>query len=79
MKLNQEFSHFAFKKLPVGALFYELFRCGVNFIPIPDDAQAANIVSKDELAEELALTDLAEAVRGFFIESSRWNNSDTGA
>lgn len=25
----------------------------------------------------MALTDLGEAVRGFFIESSRWNNTDT--
>ncbi|CAD8074725.1 unnamed protein product [Paramecium primaurelia] len=78
LKKDPEFSHFANKKLSVGALFYELYRSGVNFMPVQEDCQAANIVQKDEAAEELALTDLSEAVRGFFIESSRWNNSDTG-
>lgn len=47
-------------------------------IPTPEDAQSANIVAKNEQAEELALSDLGEAVRGFFIQSSRWNNSATG-
>ncbi|CAK64192.1 unnamed protein product (macronuclear) [Paramecium tetraurelia] len=78
LKKDTEFQHFAYKKLLVGALFYELYRSGVNFIPVNEDAQSANIVQKDEGAEELALNDLSEAVRGFYIESSRWNNSDTG-
>ncbi|CAD8176623.1 unnamed protein product [Paramecium octaurelia] len=52
------------------------YQSGVNFIPVQEGCQAANIVQKDEAAEELALTDLSEPVRGFFIESSRWNNSD---
>jgi cancer susceptibility candidate protein 1 len=26
----------------------------------------------------LAIKDLSEAIRSFYIESSRWNNSDTG-
>jgi cancer susceptibility candidate protein 1 len=43
-----------------------------------EDAHLANIVVKDRGAEELAIKDLSEAVRSFYIESSRWNNSDTG-
>lgn len=61
----------------VGALFHELYRCGVNFMPVTEDCRAANIIQKDDDAEELAIMDLSEAVRGYFIESSKWNNSDT--
>lgn len=63
--------------MQVGALFHELLRCGVNLIPVREDSQVANIVEKDFEAEELAIKDISEAVRVFFIESSRWNNSDT--
>lgn len=61
----------------VGQLLYELQRCGVNFLPLREDAHFANIIQKDPAAEELAIRDLSEAVRAFYIESSRWNNSDT--
>lgn len=35
-------------------------------------------MEKDSGAEELAIKDLSEAIRSFYIESSRWNNRDTG-
>lgn len=35
-------------------------------------------MEKDQEAEELAIRDISEAVRAFYIESSRWNNSDLG-
>lgn len=78
LKNDPEFQEYAYKKLPVGTLFFELYRSGVNLMPVIEDANSANIIVKDEGAEELALSDLGEAVRGFFIESSRWNNSETG-
>lgn len=46
-------------------------------MPVADDARLANIKVKDPAAEELAIRDLSEAVRSFYIESSRWNSSDT--
>ena len=47
-------------------------------MPLTEDAHQANIVAKDSGAEELAIKDLSEAIRSFYIESSRWNNRDTG-
>lgn len=35
-------------------------------------------MEKDFEAEELAIRDLSQAVRVFFLESCRWNNSDSG-
>lgn len=45
-------------------------------MPVKQDAHVTNIVEKDQEAEELAIRDISEAVRAFYIESSRWNNSD---
>jgi len=39
-----EFAHLVNKKLSPGKLFKDLYNCGVNLLPVEEDAISANIV-----------------------------------
>ena len=52
--------------------------CGVNLLPVPDDAISANITSKSVDAEDNAIEDLAVGIKSFFIKSSKWSTTLPG-
>ena len=43
-------------------------------MPVDEDADTAGIASKDKLAHERAIKDLAYLVNGFYIRCSPYNN-----
>jgi len=68
-----ELSHIVNKKFAPGVLLRELYRCGINLLPVDKDAEASNIPSKSLEAELKAIYEIGFAVRLFYIKSSKWN------
>lgn len=54
-------------------LLYQLSKCGINLLPVQNDALVAKLVPKNQKAEELAISNITQAVRSFFIKSSRFS------
>ena len=46
-RTEPELKHLTGKKLLVGGLLNELAKCGVLLMPVPEDANTANISSKE--------------------------------
>jgi len=59
-------------------LLKELYNCGVNLLPVVDDAISANICQKSVDSEENAINELASGIKSFFIKSSRWSTTLPG-
>jgi len=70
---ENELSHIVGKKMQVGGLLNKLQKCGINLMPLPEDAATANISSKDSKVEDMAISDVVFAVKSFFIKSSRFS------
>jgi len=64
--------------MPPGKLLYELGKCGINLMPVSNDAVVAGITVKSEKTEELAIRDIAVSVRSFYVKSSHHSNSLVG-
>jgi hypothetical protein len=54
-------------------LLLELQKCGINCLPIEEDAALCKIGLKDRGAEERAIVDIVTAMRSFAIRSTKWN------
>ena len=59
-------------------LFKELLACGVNLLPVPQDATSANITCKSVDTEDNAIEDIAIGVKSYFIKSSKWSTTLPG-
>ena len=70
-----EFKHIVDKLLSPGVLLKELYNCGVNLLPVVEDADTARIHRKSVESEENAIYDLAMAVKAFAIKSIRWSTT----
>jgi hypothetical protein len=57
-----------------GSLLYKLQKSGINLLPEDQDIEEAELTLKDSEAEDRAIEDIALAVRGFFIKSSKWSS-----
>ena len=68
-----EFKHITDKKLTPGKLLKELYNCGVNLLPVVEDADSAHICRKSVETEDNAIFDLSMGVRSFAIKSIRWS------
>jgi len=55
-----------------------LLNCGVNLLPIPEDAKSANICSKSVDTEDNAIEDIAVGVKSYFVKSSKWSTTLPG-
>ena len=66
------------KKLKPERLFKELLECGVNLLPIPEDAKSTNITSKSVDTEDNAIADIALGVKAYYIKSSKWSTTLPG-
>ncbi len=51
----------------------ELYNCGVNLLPVVEDADSAHICRKSVETEDNAIFDLSMGVRSFAIKSIRWS------
>lgn len=56
-------------------LLFKLQKCGVNLLPLHEDAEYCSIPIKDIKAEEKALDDMGIGVRSYYFKSSKWNLS----
>ena len=70
---ESELAHIVGKKMQVGGLLNQLQKCGINLMPLPDDASSASISSKDSKVEDMTINDVIFAVKSFFIKSSRFS------
>ena len=52
----------------------KLQKSGINLLPEDQDIEEAELTLKDSEAEDRAIEDIALAVRGFFIKSSKWSS-----
>jgi hypothetical protein len=76
---QKEFSHINNKRFKPGQLFKELYKCGVNLLPVDKDAYECQLTEKSVEAEDNAISDLAIWIKSFFIKSSKWNCTLTDA
>ena len=54
-------------------MLLELQKCGINCLPIEEDAALCKIGLKDRGAEERAIVDIVTSMRSFAIRSTKWN------
>ena len=77
-KTDPEFKDILDKPMSPGELFLELQKCGINLMPVDDDAKLGGIHLKDRQAEENAIIDVATGLRSFAFRSCKWNKSING-
>lgn len=74
-RTEAEFSHIVGQKLSPGFLLNELMKCGLNIMPVDQDAEEAGIKLKDRDAEHRAIIDICTSVRSFYFKSCVWNTA----
>lgn len=67
----KEFAGLMNKDFEPEQLLYEMFRCGVNLLPVNQDAEHCNLQPKFLDAEERAIDEMSMAVRAYFFRSFR--------
>jgi len=72
-RTEPELSHIVNKKFAPGVLLKELYRCGINLLPVDQDAEVCNIPTKLLEAELKAINEIGFGVRLFYVKSSKWN------
>ena len=75
---EKEFSSFVNKKLSPSQLLKNLLICGVNLLPVIEDADTANICRKSVESEEHAINDISIWIKAFYVKSSRWSTTLPG-
>jgi len=70
---DPELQHIVGNKWEPGYLLLELQKCGINLLPIDDDAALAKMGLKERAAEERAITDIVTTMRSVAFRSSKWN------
>lgn len=70
---DAELKHLVGKEFAPGFLLLELQKCGINLLPINEDAKAAGIELKDRAAEERAILDIVTTMRSYAVRSTKWN------
>lgn len=70
--LEKEFNHLYDKEFEPEQLLYELYKCGVNLMPIDADADQCGITPRSLDHEEKAINDLSTGCRAYYFKSSRW-------
>lgn len=68
----KEFADLMNKDFEPEQLLYEMYRCGVNLLPVNQDAEHCNIQIKNMDAEERAIDEMSMAVRAYFFRSFKW-------
>jgi hypothetical protein len=57
-----------------GMMLHALYKCGVNLMPIENDAEYCDeFTLKDSEVEERAILDVVTSVDAFAFRSSKWN------
>lgn len=69
-----DIAHLYRKDHLAGSLLMKLQKSGINLLPEDTDIEEAELTLKDSEAEDRAIEDIALAVRGFFIKSSKWTS-----
>jgi len=59
--------------MDLGLLLELLAKSGIFLMPQEEDTEQANIGEKSILTENKAIEDICMAVKGFYIQSSRFN------
>jgi cancer susceptibility candidate protein 1 len=72
---DPELQHLVGNKFSPGYLLLELQKCGLNLLPIDEDAKAAHINLKDRGAEERAIKDIVTTMRSYAYRSTKWNQA----
>ena len=67
-------SHLVNKEMYSRALLTALKDCGINLIPIDEDAGHIDLNVKDKEVEFAACKEIASICSSFLISSSKWNN-----
>ena len=68
----KEFVHLMNKDMEPADLLYEMYRCGVNLLPVDQDSDHCALALKQMDAEERAIEEVSMAVRAYFFRSFRW-------
>jgi len=69
---EKEFAHLYDKDFEPAQLLYELYRCGVNLLPVDEDAEQCGIQVKVPDAEDRAINEVSLGCRAFYFKNSRW-------
>jgi cancer susceptibility candidate protein 1 len=72
---ESEFKNIVDKKMVPGKLLLQLQQCGINLLPVDEDAKQAGIQLKHRDAEERAILDIATTIRSFSFRGCKWNRS----
>lgn len=68
----KEFAYLMNKDMEPANLLYEMYRCGVNLLPVDQDSDHCSLSLKQVEAEERAIEEISMAVRAYFFRSFRW-------
>ncbi len=72
-KTDVELKDIVNKKMTPGKLLLELAKCGLNIMPVDEDAKAGGIHIRNRHAEEKAILEISTCLRSFAFRSSKWN------
>lgn len=72
-KTDVELKDIVNKKMSPGRLLLELAKCGLNIMPVDEDAKAGGIHIRNRQAEEKAILEISTCLRSFAFRSSKWN------
>ena len=70
---EKELSHLYEKEMEPAELLYELYRSGINLLPIDEDAEHCGMSLKNTDAEEKAINDITLASRAYYFKNSKWS------
>ena len=70
--IDREFAHLYEKEYEPAQLLYELYRCGVNLMPVDHDAEQSGVSVKDPEVEENAINDISVGSRAYYFKNSKW-------